>query len=391
MLRIAAIFTVVFLLAACTSVNETPAEPSGETPSAKTAAGDDILIGDPVAHRNLTIFPLYLKSPEEIKEDYISLESALKDKKVEVREVGAAPGQEARQVAQPPQPPQPANQEAPQQQAQEPGRQQEVASEGTVNAVEIENKSDRPIYILAGQVIIGGKQDRVITKDTIVPKGEKIQVEVCCVEQGRWSPRSSVQTAEKAMYFGCTLSSNTQGSIRKLSQIKGAHAQGEVWEEVKKTADKLNAQTDTGTYKQVVEKTQKSLDESLDIFKKAFAQDKKICGFVACINGEVDSCDLFTSPKLLAMFREACLRGYALDALNAGEAKEAKKVTAADAKRFLAEMKEAQKSTEKLAEGRHRRVDKMESEKVIGFENAAKCSEGYYKSLHYNAYSKKKK
>lgn len=386
MLRIALCCAVFFFLWACTAVDETSKEPPAEKGAQKAAAGEGILIGDPVSHKNLTVFPLYLKNPEEVQENYISLEEALKGKKVEVREVGARSDNNAPPAPQPQrQVVQPAQQQPPQQQAQE-LVQQEASSAGTVNAVEIENKSDRPVYILAGQVIIGGKQDRVITKDTIVPPGEKLQVEVCCVEHGRWSPRAGAHQSHDSVVFDLALSSNTQGSIRKRTQAKGARAQGEVWEEVKKSADKLNAQTSTGTYKQVVEKTQKSLDEYLAAIKKAFAEDKKICGFVSCINGEVDSCDLFTSPALLAMFRASCLRGYALDALNAGEAKEAKKATVAAVQTFLKDMKEAQKNSEKLAEDKHRRVDKLESARVIGFDNRAKAG----KAMHMNAYSKKK-
>jgi hypothetical protein len=174
-----------------------------------------------------------------------------------------------------------------------------------------------------------------------------------------------------------------------LAQSKGQNAQGEVWKEVAKTAEKMDAETASQTYQEVLKKTSGSIEKYYEALK-AFEKDGVICGFVACVNGEVATCDLFASPKLLAKFRESLLRGYALDALNAGEAEGAKQAAAAIVKDFLKEMESASKNSEKLAEDKHRRVDKLESERVIGFENCAKdvpCA----RALHLNSYTKKKK
>lgn len=372
MLRVLLCCALVALLAACTSVTETPG--TGGAEGEKAAAAGNVRIGTPVIHRNLTVFPLYLASYEEVDENYITLEDALEKKQVEVREVG---GSEQSQTENAPGAIPQGNQ-AP--------VQQEV-SEGTVNAVVIENKSDRPIYILAGQVIIGGKQDRVITKDTVVPRGEKLTVEVCCVEQGRWSPRES--GVHKRIPFCDAASGNVAGKIKMMTQSGGQVSQSGVWEEVAKQAHALQGTSPTGTYKEVLEVTEKTIEEYIAAFK-SFEKDGKICGFVVCINGEVESCDIFASPKLLALFREFQLRSYALDALNAGEAKDAKQATTADIREFMKEMEEAGKETEKLAENKHRRVDKMESEKVIGFDNAVQPAPGEAcKSIHKNVYKKK--
>ena len=345
----------LFLLTACTSPAGAPGDGAGiggagaaEGQGEKTTGAGDVRIGSPVAHGNLTVFALYLSSHEDVKEDFITLEQALGKKQVQVKEQGSG---------------------------------------GTVNSVEIENGGERPLYILAGQVIVGGKQDRVITQDTIVPPGQKIQVEVCCVEHGRWSPRQG--RGPGFQDFTAALSANTQSNIRQLAQAKGKEAQGEVWKEVDEAGVRLQAQSATQTYKQVVEKTEKNVNEFFAAFK-SFEKDVKICGFVACINGEVETCDLFASPKLLALFRESLLRGYALDALNAPEAKDAKEATAALVKSFLDEMEAAKKNAEKLAEDKHRRVEKTESERVIGFYNRLRTAEPSERALHENTYYKRK-
>lgn len=333
---------LLLFLAACSSVTETQGE--------RVAASGDVLIGKPVTHANLAVFPLYLKDFKEVGANYITLEEALKTKKVEVKEKGEG---------------------------------------GTVNCVVIGNNSNQSLYILAGQVITGGKQDRVITRDTIVPPGQKMQVEVCCVEQGRWTPRTAART-QAAATFSAAAGSRSQGSMNFACQALGKEAQGEVWEEVAKAADKLKAQTSTGTYKEVVEKTEKDVDKFLAALSAVFGKDRKICGFVTCVNGKVEACDLFASPALLAKFMESVLRSYALDALYAGEAKDAKRAKVNEVKSFVDEMLTAQKDAKTLDENKHRRVKKAETERVILFDNGVKNARGDFELLHNNAYSKKK-
>ncbi len=338
---------LVIGLSACTS----DAEPQQESASGAVQPGGelvacagDILVGRPVSHRNLVVFPLYLKKAAEVKEDYATLEEAMSKKQVQVSEKD---------------------------------------QEGEVNSVEVSNGSDKPVYILAGQIITGGKQDRVITKDTIIPPGGKKQVEVCCVEHGRWSPHSG----EAGISFAGYSYINAQGGIKKLAQAKGQAAQSEVWKEVAETVTKLQAETPSGTYREVLKKVAADAD---DYFKalKAFEKDDGICGFAVCVNGKVATCDLFASPKLLAKFRDSLLHSYALDAFYAGEQKDAPKAELVSVKKFLAEMLEAQKKSEKIAEDSHRRLDKSETERVILFRNRLAGDQPCEQALHYNAYSK---
>ena len=43
------------------------------------------------------------------------------------------------------------------------------ASSESVNNLTLTNRSDQPLFLLAGEVIIGGKQDRIIGKNTVIP------------------------------------------------------------------------------------------------------------------------------------------------------------------------------------------------------------------------------
>ena len=71
-----------------------------------------------------------------------------------------------------------------------------------MNTLVLVNNSKRPLLLLAGEIVTGGKQDRVIAKDRIVPAGgDPIDLSVFCIEHGRWT-----ESSEK---FGATAKTST--------------------------------------------------------------------------------------------------------------------------------------------------------------------------------------
>jgi ARG and Rhodanese-Phosphatase-superfamily-associated Protein domain len=90
------------------------------------------------------------------------------------------------------------------------------------------NNSKRPLLLLAGEIVTGGKQDRVIAKDRIVPAGgDPIDLSVFCIEHGRWT-----ESSEK---FGATAKTSTgsfmvQPTVRQEAMV--AKGQQQVWNSV---------------------------------------------------------------------------------------------------------------------------------------------------------------
>src|SRR4029079_8804388 len=65
--------------------------------------------------------------------------------------------------------------------------QQRAGGGGEVNRLVIDNKGDKAIFVLAGTLVKGGKQDRQIAQDFIIPPGKTVPVDAFCVEHGRWT------------------------------------------------------------------------------------------------------------------------------------------------------------------------------------------------------------
>src|SRR5712671_4573394 len=129
----------------------------------------DWRILDPVVYENIAIFPVVSGSSQDTS-SFLTLEEGLASGEVIVSERGAAGMVRDRGVVRPPQ----------------------YDATASVNQLVLINRSKRPLLLLAGELVSGGKQDRIIGKDRIVPVGaEPLPLDVFCVEHGRWTGSSS--------------------------------------------------------------------------------------------------------------------------------------------------------------------------------------------------------
>ena len=73
-----------------------------------------------------------------------------------------------------------------------------VHETGFVERLEIENTGDEAVFVQAGDIVKGGRQDRVLTVSLLIPpRSGRVAIGSYCVEQGRWSRRG----AESASRF----------------------------------------------------------------------------------------------------------------------------------------------------------------------------------------------
>src|SRR5437870_5501500 len=84
-----------------------------------------------------------------------------------------------------------------------------------VNQLVLVNNSKRPLLLLAGEIVTGGKQDRVIGKDRIVPaESDPIDLSVFCVEPGRWVATAGSYTSKAPAAGGSAMGAMVQPSAR---------------------------------------------------------------------------------------------------------------------------------------------------------------------------------
>ena len=145
-----------------------------------------------------------------------------------------------------------------------------VYETSNVNRLSIENTGTIDIYIQSGDIVKGGKQDRTIAMDFIIPpKSGKQPLDAFCVEHGRCASAGARRQGSSPAPSQALASKNL-----KLA-AKSAGDQTAVWAEVSKAQDKLNVTVNGGVNSPVSASSyqlsleNKKLQEMTDEYVKA--------------------------------------------------------------------------------------------------------------------------
>lgn len=289
--------------------NTQPTTACAFPPTPQPKPEGDWRILDPVTYENISVFPVVASYGQDTSA-FLTLEEGLARGEVVVRERGSEEmvrGRDGRTVYIP------------------------QPSGASVNQLVLINRSKRPLLLLAGELVSGGKQDRVIGKDRIVPVGAPpLPLDVFCVEHGRWTGSSQFAAALTIVH----------PSVRERAAVD--QKQTEVWDAVRsgstaaqpaaappprisrselQTAIAGNAHTEA--YEKIYQSSAVgvSIDDFVAEVQRRFAsvtsglKGERVVGVVVAYGGEVAWSDIFASGDLFDHYWHKLLRSYAVEAL----------------------------------------------------------------------------
>jgi len=283
--------------------------------TAPAAAAPRWEVNEPIVHSNLTLFPVTASDAFDTS-GYLTLDEGLRTGEVEVTELGA--GMSRRRPGTPP-----------------PG-------DAQVNRLSLINRSKRPLILLAGEIVTGGKQDRVISRDRVVPPGaDPLPLDVFCVEPGRWTGASSA------------FAQSLMAAPRVREKAAVAKSQQEVWRATEDTrqgaaaamparpaeldASSSYAQLESApALKRLLDDSSGTLQRDYERALRGALRGKNVVGVVVAINGEVVWADLFADAGLFERYWPKLLRSYVVEAMSVPRIEHAR-ASLDDARRFLDE------------------------------------------------------
>ncbi len=221
----------------------------------------------PIEVGALTLFPIVANDPHG-GDDVLSLDEAMRSHQLRIREVDG----------------------------------------GRVDALAFANASDLPVFVLAGEVILGGKQDRVVATTTVIPPHTTQTVPVRCVEHGRWNGETDEFT---------TASTLAHDRLRGTATYA---AQGDVWAEVSRSNSAHDIGNATDTYRTLAARQadeaqvyERKIDDALAELPRS--DRHRMIGYAIAYAGDVAAVDMFRSPSLFDKLERKLLRSYIADAL----------------------------------------------------------------------------
>lgn len=302
---------------------------------------------NPIHSGNLTVFPVIANRSYDTA-DFLTLDEGLRTGDVVVTEAGQARGLVRHRNADP--------------------SVIHSVRDAEVNRLVLVNNSKRPLLLLAGEIVTGGKQDRVIGKDRIVPaESDPVDLSVFCVEPGRW-------VAANGKNDFSTVAGNVPviAAPAVRSKAMAAKDQQQVWNSVQTSQQAMAATVEvtggaagvnaTTSYARVMDnkEVQQKVDAVAEPVQRNYEsvirqlRDKNAVGVVVAVSGEIVWADIFASTQLLQKYWPKLVRSYAAEAVIT-RAKSAE-VSSRDAQKFLDDL-EGRHETAETEPGLYRQTE----------------------------------
>jgi hypothetical protein len=246
-------------------------------PATRPAGLDRYTLSGPFTHANLAVFLVHTERKEPTGE-YLTLAEAMTRKKLVVHETG------------------------------------------NVGQLTLENNDEKlPVYIQAGDIVKGGRQDRVLAYDLVVPPGSgKVAIASFCVESGRWAQRGM----ESTFRFGRSSNLAVGKELKLAAKHRGD--QSAVWSNVSKLQYNLsynagvvimgNGSPSSLQLSLEHPELKKHVAEYTKALEGATKDRKDVVGMVFTVNGEINSADIYASRKLFAKLWPRLLESAATEA-----------------------------------------------------------------------------
>jgi hypothetical protein len=240
-----------------------------------------------------------------------------------------------------------------------------------VNELAVENKSSQyEVFIQSGDIVKGGKQDRVLSITIIIPANSgRIKIEAFCVESGRWQQRGKEQAGQ--------FSSSNERIVTKDLKIAAnqARSQDQVWKKVAEAQDKLSSNVGTsvnsaasGTSLQLSLENGKvvaTADEYVNKLSGILDGKSDVIGYAFVINGKINSADIYASNFLFKKLWLKLLKASAIEAVAEMQSgRPAKLVKITDIQSFINDADHA-KPQERTVNNRNKSVTRESDENVV--------------------------
>ncbi len=253
-------------------------------------------LGPVTTHQNMGVFPVFAETAASSQ--YLSLDEALENRFIEITEVSEA---------------------------------------GDVPNLKVKNQAEIAILILAGEELVGAKQNRIVNASFLIGGGRIVDIPVSCVEQGRWRYCSKEFSSVKRMGSPILRKGVHEDVLHSIGAGMGFRAdQGRVWEEVAAKSARMSVRSETGAMSDIYE----SYEEQLRAYTEKFSQAENQKGILVSINDEIIGLEIFDSSDSLRKYFEKMIYSYALDAIDLASQRHSGWHHRPDAKMWLEELSE---------------------------------------------------
>lgn len=188
----------------------------------------------------------------------------------------------------------------------------EVSQSGVVARVRVSHRGTRPLLLVDGEQILGAKQNRIVNASFLVAPGVDVEVPVSCVERGRWHGGGGFRSAESTL-VGSARFEKLKRVTRSTLTGRGYDAdQGQVWRDVDTYLERTDVRSHTASYADAYERRRAEVDTAVQALAPAEGQ----IGIAALRGEQLLGLDVFGSTRLYRRAHAKVLRGLLAEVPN---------------------------------------------------------------------------
>ncbi|GEO09916.1 hypothetical protein SAE01_24120 [Segetibacter aerophilus] len=156
-----------------------------------------------------------------------------------------------------------------------------------VNWLQVTNHSKEDVVIQSGEILDGGKQDRMVAETKIITPGSTDYVNVYCVEKRRWE--------NKPKEFKSAGVANSE--LQKTMHTK--RRQSAVWKEIDRQFTLSTKKSETVSYVDLAQNTAADDSDYMRYFLGRYSlTDSNYAGYIFLTGNKIMSTELFATPEL---------------------------------------------------------------------------------------------
>ncbi len=177
---------------------------------------------------------------------------------------------------------------------------------GEVARILVWNEGRRPVFIMAGEIILGGRQNRIVRHDVLIPgRSRTIEIDVYCGEQDRWQEGKRSFKSSKSL---------TAPSLRRMAA--GAASQDSIWREIDTQLERAEVRSPTRNYEALYRdrQVQRHLDRCVKYFDRVLPAET--VGAAVFHGRRVLGIEIFSDPDLFEALWPKICRSYAAEVLH---------------------------------------------------------------------------
>jgi hypothetical protein len=198
---------------------------------------------------------------------------------------------------------------------------------GDIWRVVISNRSQRPLAILGGELLVQGKQDRLLARNIVIAPGRTQVVSAVCAEPGRMEGGAAFQHGHAIAEPMLRHLARADQQLEVWQRIRAINGASEIWTSSYRVAAKAQTKGANGA-------RHEQLLAALDTIERR-EERGKLVGVAVAIDHRIVAIERFESPQLFRDLRGMLIASYLPG--TGGTARPSERgVTAADVRKFAA-------------------------------------------------------